>query len=590
MPSVDKGLLALAAFCLLWLAGTGLLAGRALLARGLHVTLSIRQRVIRDAGLLEKTARLATALGMRRRVRLIECRRLTCPIAFGVFLPTVGLPKDFAARFDTARQEAMLAHELGHLAAHDPLWCLLADLAGAALWWHPAVWWLRRRFHMVSEMAADDASLLVSDGPRVLAECLVDLGGRLAGPRVMAALPAAGFNSHLGCRVERLMNHKTVAWSRPHRLRAALFRILGPAALAAAVILCTAWTAPRALTKENTMKIVQLSWKQTLATLAAATSLGTPTVIARPAENPLAPPEPPGVAHSIGSPAPPGAALPPASSDRSVPGAKDPTVQGGDAARGAQIEAKLKHMVLDKVQIDGLPLSEVLSYLSEQSCKLDPSKAGVNFLLNPNPAQAATPGAVDPTTGLPLAAAPPTETIDMSQVVIKFNLPLRNVNMKDVLDAIVKVADHPIEYTFEDYAVVFSPKPVLTSSIPEAPRPGTGTPQLAVRTFRMNTNTFLPGLEIAFGIQLATNAPSGERPHKVQGALRDLMVQLGVPMENGRSVFYNELTGVVMVRAFPDELPVVSAAMETLGGAFEGDYGTSANLGTFNTMPGQPAR
>jgi hypothetical protein len=160
--------------------------------------------------------------------------------------------------------------------------------------------------------------------------------------------------------------------------------------------------------------------------------------------------------------------------------------------------------------------------------------------------------------------------------------------MKDVLDAIVKVADRPIEYTVEDYAVVFTPKPVSTSTIPEAARSGTGMPQLAVRTFRMNTNTFVPGLESAFGIKLATNTPAGERSHTVQSALRNLMVQLGVPMENGRAVFYNELTGVVMVRVFSDELGVVSAAMETLGGAFETDF--QANTGMPNTVPGQPPR
>jgi beta-lactamase regulating signal transducer with metallopeptidase domain/LysM repeat protein len=567
--SLDKGQMAIAAFCLLWLAGTGLLAGRTLVARGLHVALSIRQRVIGDAGLLEKTARLATALGMRRRVRLIECRRLSCPIAFGVFLPTVGLPKDFGARFDTAKQEAMLAHELAHLAAHDPLWCLLADLSGAVLWWHPAVWWLRRRFHMVSEMAADDASFLVSDGPRVLAECLVELGGRLTGSRVIAALPAAGFSSHLGCRVERLMNHKACAWSRPHRLRAALFKILGPAALATVVILCTAWTAPRALMKGETMKIVQLSWKQTLATLAAATSLGTTKAIASPKENPVPPPEPPGIAHSIG--------------------AKEATVQGGDATRGALIEAKLKQMVLEKVQIDGLPLSEVLKYLSEQSSKLDPSKIGVNFLFNPNAIATGyppTPGAVDPATGLPLA--PAMESVDISTVTINFNLPLRNVNMKDVLDAIVKVADHPIEYTVEDYAVVFSPKAAWTSTIPEAAQTSTAMPRLLVRTFLMNTNTFVPGLETAFGIKLATNTSAGEKSHRVQAALRDLMTQLGIPMENGRSVFYNELTGVVMVRATSDELGVVSAAMETLGGSVQAEWGAAVNVGVAANLSDTP--
>jgi hypothetical protein len=370
------------------------------------------------------------------------------------------------------------------------------------------------------------------------------------------------------------MNLKTCAWSRPHRLRAALLKIVGPAALATAVIFCTAWTAPRALMKGDTMKIVQLSWKQTLATLAAATSISTSVAIA----NPVPPPE----------------ALGGASPDHGVPSAKDSTVKGSDAPRGALIEAKLKQMVLDKVQIDGLPLSEVLKYLSEQSSKLDPSKIGVNFLFNPNAAQqvaagyAPSPPMVDPTTGLPLA--PAMESVDISTVTINFNLPLRNVNMKDVLDAIVKVADHPIEYTVEDYAVVFSPKAAWTSTIPEAARTSAGMPHLVVRTFLMNTNTFVPGLGTAFGIKLATNAPASERPRGVQAALRDLMAQLGVPMESGRSVFYNELTGVVMVRATADELGVVSAAMETLGGSVQAEWGAAVNVGTPNTVPGQQPR
>ena len=89
-------------------------------------------------------------------------------------------------RFDAARQDSMLAHELAHLAAHDTCWCLLADAATAVLWWHPGVWWLRRQMHLASEMAADEASLLVADGPRVLAECLVELGTRLAAPACWA--------------------------------------------------------------------------------------------------------------------------------------------------------------------------------------------------------------------------------------------------------------------------------------------------------------------------------------------------------------------------------------------------------------------
>jgi hypothetical protein len=49
-------------------------------------------------------------------------------------------------------------------------------------------------------------------------------------------------------------------------------------------------------------------------------------------------------------------------------------------------------------------------------------------------------------------------------------------------------------------------------------------------------------------------------------------------MESGRSVFYNELTGVVMVRATSDELGVVSAAMETFGGSVQAEWGPPSTL------------
>ena len=48
----------------------------------------------------------------------------------------------------------MLAHELAHPAANDPVWYLLADLTTAVFWWHPFVWSARRRLHAASETAA----------------------------------------------------------------------------------------------------------------------------------------------------------------------------------------------------------------------------------------------------------------------------------------------------------------------------------------------------------------------------------------------------------------------------------------------------
>src|SRR5262249_39981490 len=69
---------------------------------------------------------------------------------------------------------------------------------------------------------------------------------------------------------------------------------------------------------------------------------------------------------------------------------------------------------------------------------------------------------------------------------IKLNPPLTDVRLADVLDAIIKVADRPIKYSVEDYAIVFSLKTREASP-------------LYVRTFKVDPNTFEQGLESVIG-------------------------------------------------------------------------------------------
>jgi beta-lactamase regulating signal transducer with metallopeptidase domain len=575
--------------CIVWAAGAALAGARVCLAQCLFLIFQLRRRPVADLALVERVQALAQSLGIRRQVRVMESKRLASPIAFGLIRPAVGLPPSFMERSDPARQNAVLAHELAHLAAHDPFWCLLADVAAVVLWWHPGVWWLRRQLHLASEMAADEASLLVADGPRILAECLVELGARLTRPLALGQLRVSGFRSHLGQRVQRLVHLEGRAWSPLPRLGAALVRIFGPMAMTAIVVLCTAWAAPQALTKGNSMKTMQLNWKRSLATFALLAAFNGPeaTVAVAQSDTPPTPPAAsPAAAPNAGltgaesqatnAPAPPkagfdyehGKALldsptsenpapkPPAAAaaagesspnvyrsireqaeaivksaaaedafrkryglDNPPPAAPAPEVrsneqQASEAFRrryglapdsvsatpanpprppepsphGTKVEARLRQIVLDQVKFDGLPLSEVLLYLNDQSMKRDPDKTGVNFLINPNFRPVALRGGIDPTTGLPLAAAP--EQFDVGGVVIKFNMPLRNVTMKDVLDAIVTVADHPIDYTLEDYGVVFSAKPETLAGEPVAVAPAELPPQhyTPAPSFPINVN------------------------------------------------------------------------------------------------------
>ncbi len=108
---------------------------------------------------------------------------------------------------------------------------------------------------------------------------------------------------------------------------------------------------------------------------------------------------------------------------------------------------------------DTLPLSEVVRILSVESPKRDPEKEGVNIIINPNAPAAPQPIAplIDPTTGLPIAA-PQAETVDVGGINVKLGMPLRRVTLNQVLDAISKVAERPLKISYEEYAIVISMK------------------------------------------------------------------------------------------------------------------------------------
>ena len=225
-----------------------------------------------DPILLQRVGTLARRLGIGRPVCVLEASGLRAPVAFGSFCPTVALPATFADDFDPQQQDAVLAHELAHLAARDPAWQLVASLLCAAMWWHPLAWWLRHRLRAASEAAADEASLLVPGGPDLLADCLVAMGRRLVRGRELGwlSVEGPGFRSSLGRRVQRLLNLGVRSWRAPGRGRLILAKTTLPAALVIVSVCCTAWARPQAtLTEgETTMNVLRTSWRHSLAAAA----------------------------------------------------------------------------------------------------------------------------------------------------------------------------------------------------------------------------------------------------------------------------------------------------------------------------------
>ncbi|MGO8751940.1 MAG: M56 family metallopeptidase [Thermoguttaceae bacterium] len=277
---------------LVWAAGTGILLARAAWSRVLLWRFRAQHASIESEEFRRPVAALAQRLGVRRRVAVLEAAGLRTPISFGLARPTIVLPMAFSHDFDAHQQQAVLAHELAHLANRDPLWQMVADAVCAAVWWQPAAWWARRQMRAASEDAADEASLLLPGGPAALAACLVALG-RLAeqnlfhvfcdhrprartmkrgGFRSTLSVHGGGFRSSLGRRVERLIHLEPGSYRGSGRRGFMIAKPLLLLALVTISVFSTAWARSRATLDEGetTMGVIASSWKRSLAAVALA--------------------------------------------------------------------------------------------------------------------------------------------------------------------------------------------------------------------------------------------------------------------------------------------------------------------------------
>ena len=123
-------------------------------------------------------ARLATDVGIRRRVEMLLHESVPGPMTCGVLRPAIMLPID-SQTWPSEDVNRAIVHELEHVRRGDWVSQCFARAICASYWFHPLVWVAWRQLKLEAERACDDAVLACAEAT-VYADQLVVLARRLS--------------------------------------------------------------------------------------------------------------------------------------------------------------------------------------------------------------------------------------------------------------------------------------------------------------------------------------------------------------------------------------------------------------------------
>ncbi len=189
----------------IWLLGVALSLGRLLISGARIRWLETRAETI-DSGPLYRTMRaLARQVGLSQPPILLRGDDRAVPMTWGVRRSRIILPAG-AEAWASWRIEAVLLHELGHIARRDYLAQLAATVMCSLHWFNPLAWLASRRMHVERELACDDLVLSWGHEPSSYARDLLELA------KALRTIPLAA--------------SAAVCLARPNRLRDRLVALM----------------------------------------------------------------------------------------------------------------------------------------------------------------------------------------------------------------------------------------------------------------------------------------------------------------------------------------------------------------------------
>lgn len=257
-----------------------------------------KSRPICNPVVCDSLARLARQMGVTRRIELLESDRVSGAFTAGVWHPFIivqastgggpniagdHLPSDVdAGELSELEWNALLAHELSHIAHHDALWNLLVQIVQRMFPFQPLNQTVRRQIQVAMDFAADESAAKTLGEERGLVQCLIRLGDQAVN-RQMLTWTRSGlvagmttFRSTLGQRVESLLDGVSSKADVPPITRLTLLAGLTVCAMSAAAFVPLAVAQKQVDVSENQSSLTQVSTMKPFSTLALLLGLTSP--------------------------------------------------------------------------------------------------------------------------------------------------------------------------------------------------------------------------------------------------------------------------------------------------------------------------
>jgi beta-lactamase regulating signal transducer with metallopeptidase domain len=171
--------------------------------RGIYSSSQVQQQV--DA--------FALRVGLLRRAPRVCLCASDRPLAltYGVFRPTILLSTWMLQHLDQQEREAVLVHELGHIARRDYLLVLIATLLRDAFFYLPTSRMAYQQFQREKELACDELAVHITRRPLALASALTKVWLHAVTPSSKLfsfgmAQSLAGVEGTMNRRIERLLD------------------------------------------------------------------------------------------------------------------------------------------------------------------------------------------------------------------------------------------------------------------------------------------------------------------------------------------------------------------------------------------------